>query len=276
MSFRSVLFNPASRPDRFAKALASGADCVALDLEDGTGAQDRPRARKNLEQFLAECPAREVKRTAVRINPPSSPDGRLDLSSMSHWPVMPKLIMVPKVEDCGALSAAAAMVSERGCDTAVCAIVESPLGIENCWEILSGSGCGMAAFGPADYAAAIRVDMQSDLLSFARARLSNAAAAAGKDILDGPALDFRNLPELNRESRRARDLGFSGKIAIHPGQVSVINEVFSANDLDVSEAEEILAAAKNLGGGAFAFRGRMIDKPLLRQAERIVGMARTK
>ena len=283
---RSILFTPATRLARRAgsveRALATGADVVVLDLEDGVGPADKDAARRALGQVFSDADAGvrgQSGRLAVRMNGLDSADGVRDYAAALEWCWWPGMVVVPKVEAAWQVRQVARMVSVSGADASGGAVrllltLETARGLETAAESLAAApALSVVGYGSADHCRETGAAAVAEGLVWARGRVVNAAAAYGLAALDGVWQDYRDLAGLRAEARLVKSLGFSGKIAIHPDQVAVINEVFTPSAADIATARALLAAAAAAGGGAFAFQGRMVDAPILAQAQRVVNTA---
>ena len=271
MPFRSILFTPATRLDRLEKALASGADWVALDLEDGVGPGDKATARQALAEFAETRMAANADRMAIRINRLSLPDGIRDMARMLDWPVWPGLLILPKVESAAEVAQLIALTASLGRNPVILITLESALGLAEASKIAASAPKeAVLAYGSADHLAETGGVMSEPSLAFGRAQVVNAAALAGIPALDGVWLDFKNPAGLIAEAELVKSMGFSGKIVIHPDQVRPINRVFSPSDEEIAAAAALLEASKAAGGGAFAFKGKMVDAPVLARARRLI------
>ena len=276
MALRSLLFTPANRLDRLDKALAAGPDWVALDLEDGVAANQKAAARDALDAFARDGLAAVADRVAVRINPPMGSHGIRDLSAMLDWPVWPGMLILPKVEARAQVSQTAGLIEELGHATRILVTLESAAGVAGAHTILAGAPADAAVgYGSADHMSEVGGNMDAGALAWGRSQVLNAAACAGIPALDGVWLDFRDQDGLLAEARLVRAMGFAGKIAIHPNQIRTIHEAFSPTAEEVEAAKGMIAAAPAAGGGAFAYRGQMVDAPVLERARRIAEIVDT-
>ena len=271
---RSLLFVPADRPDRFGKALASGADAVCIDLEDAVAAERKAEGRAALEAFLAteqDGRAFDGGRGAgapplvVRINEAGSEEGVLDVEALAR-PIA--AVMLPKVRDAVAVRRAARLLGDAA--ASVLPMVETARGLENAVEI-GGADPKVAGlvFGGFDLCLETGAEPCWESLLYARSRVVHAAAASGIAALDMPSRDVRgDLAELREETVRARRLGFSGKVTVHPAQVPVVHEVFSASEPEAERAQRIVEAAREARGGPVLVDGKMVDAPIVESAKR--------
>jgi (S)-citramalyl-CoA lyase len=275
LRIRSILFTPATKLDKLPRARAVAPDWVTLDLEDGVAPADKAGAREALSALASRGFDDMTGATAVRVNTLASPDGVRDLAAMLDWPVWPGLVILPKVESPPQIEQVAAVAQACGKSTALFATFETARGVDDAGRILANApSVAAVGYGSADHTAETGGGFDWQSLYWARGRIANAAAMAGIPAVDGVWLDFRDEEGLRQEAEAVRNMGFVGKIAIHPGQVAAINDTFTPGEAETTQARELLEAAKSAGGGAFEFRGRMIDKPVLRRAERIVAASK--
>jgi len=279
---RSVLFCPASRPERFAKALASGADAVCLDLEDGVGPDAKEGARAEVCRFLegrgAEAEgaggAEPRVELVVRINDPASDLGRRDLEALAATR-LPDAVMVPKVNGPDVLAlVAAALGGAAGAAPVLLPLVESAAGLHRVEE-LAGAGVRLGAlvFGGMDFAAELGARFEWEPLLYARSRIVHAAALAGVGAIDVPWAPLDDPAGLGLETRRVARLGFTGKLAIHPAHVAHIHAALAPDPAEVDSALRIVEAAEGATEGVVVVDGRMVDRPIVLAARRILARA---
>lgn len=275
MRLRSVLFSPADRPDRVRKVLENGAaDVVVADLEDGVAPDNKADARRAAADLLRDVPEAPAVR-AVRINawPGSLAEDDLD----AVLPSRPDLIVVPKAEDVDAVRALDARLAEAGADdTRLLLILETARGVMRASDLAAASDRVVAvAFGAEDLSADVGIRRRPDNSTVAvpRALVPIAAAAAGVRAIDMITADFHDTDRCAREAAEARDLGYAGKMCIHPAQLDVVHDAFAPSQDDVAWAKKVLEAAEDHGiqaGGVIVVDGEMVDVPLVEQARRII------
>ena len=280
---RSMLFVPGDRPERFGKAAASGADAVILDLEDAVVAERRSQARTEIAAWLRSG---ERKVPAwVRINPVDSDDSLADLAAIID--ARPDGIVLPKARDGSDVERAHHWLESlevrngfaRGSIGLLPLITESAGALLRAASFVSlpARVVGLT-WGAEDLAADIgaagnkTADGEYELtFALARSFCLLAAAAAGVAAFDTIDTDLRDAAAIERRARASRRQGFAGKLAIHPAQVAPIHAAFSPTPEEIERAERVIAAFRAApGAGAVAFEGGMLDKPHLRQAERIL------
>ena len=273
-SRRSFIFMPGLKPEMFTKAAASGADIVCIDLEDAIAPQHKDQARANTVALTADLPPHDGVEVIVRINCTRTAEGLADLSALLEAGDSFPAIMLPKVKSPGEVRAVDEMLDEYGLATRLHVIIETNDGLETAYEIARSSNRIEALFfGGVDMAADLRCDTDWESLSYARSRVVHAAAGAGLDVVDVPYLDLDDLDGMRVEAERAAALGFSGKGSIHPKQVPILNEVFSPDADAVAYAEKVVAAFAAADSGLVVVDGKLIEKPVLRTAHRILAAA---
>ena len=261
MPGRSYLFVPGTRPDRFEKALGSGADAVILDLEDAVSVAEKDEARGAISAWLSpERPA------YVRVNGASTEWFRDDLDAVAR----PGLsgILLPKAEEPRQISDAAALLPD---EATVVPILETALGIWDARPLAAAHRVERLAFGTLDFTLDVGVDGEGKELLYARSRLVLASRVAGiLPPLDGVTAALEDPDRLAADVDRARRLGFGGKLCIHPRQVEAVNRGFSPSETEVSRARRIVEAAETAGTGAFRVDGEMVDRPVLERARSVL------
>jgi citrate lyase subunit beta/citryl-CoA lyase len=256
---RSYLFVPADRPERYAKALASGADTVIVDLEDAVAASAKEGARAALAAWLDGGGSG----IAVRINDAASPEFDADLAIAAHPGV--SAIVVAKAER----SADLARVRAAAPAAALLPLIETAAGIDRLREIAHAPGVQRLCFGSIDLQLDLGIEESGDgseLLAF-RSALVLASRLAGLEApVDGVSTAIDDAGALDADTRRARRLGFGAKLCIHPRQVAVVHAAFAPSPAELAWAERVVAASAASAGGAVAVDGRMVDRPVLLRA----------
>ena len=271
---RSFIFSPALRPDRFPKALASGADIVCVELEDGVAPKDKDEARRNALALFSAPQADDGVERLVRINSLRSAFGLADLQAILDAERPPPALMLPKVTSPDEVTWLDDLFAERGHDIRLQVIIETNAGLEAAYEIARASPrIDALLFGGVDMAADLRCRVAWEPLLYARSRVVHAAAGAGIDAIDVPWLDLEDPEGMRREALLARELGFSGKGAIHPRQVPIVNEVFTPDETTIAHARRIIAAFEEADTGLVVVDGKLIEKPVLREMQRILSIA---
>jgi len=273
---RSFIFSPGSNPAMFPKALASGTDMVCMELEDGVAPEHKDEARKNVIQFFAEPQDDDGVERIVRINCLRSAFGLADVQAILNANSPPPGLMLPKVMTSDEVIWLDGLLTERGHNCQLHIIIETNAGLEAVYDIAKSSPRVQTLFfGGVDMSADLRCSNKWEPLLYARSRVIHAAATAGLDAIDVPFLDLQDHAELERSAIQARDLGFCGKGAIHPKQIPIINNVFTPDQDMIDKANRIIAAFEKAGTGLVVIDGKLIEKPVLREMQRIVKIHET-
>ena len=271
---RSFIFSPGLNPAMFPKALNSGTDIVCVELEDGIAPKDKAAARSNAISLFAEPQADDGVERIVRINCLRTAFGLDDVQAVLEAETPPPALMLPKVMTPDEVAWLDDLLSERGHDIRLHVIIETNAGLEAAYEIAQSSPrIDALFFGGVDMAAELRCENAWGPLLYARSRVVHAAAAAGIDAIDVPYLDLEDLDGMKKEAELARDLGFSGKGSIHPKQIPILNGVFTPDEAKVARAHRILDEFAAADTGLVVVDGKLIEKPVLREMERIVSIA---
>lgn len=278
MKLRSMLFVPGDRPERMAKALGLGADALILDLEDSVAEENKPEARRAVAEFRAAHPTAPV---WIRINPIDGPEAEKDLAVIVGC--RPDGVMLPKAEGGDAVTELARRLTERGNVTAMILplATETPTALFALGTYVGAKRLAGLSWGAEDLSAAIGASSAREEdgrytppFELARSLCLFGAAAAGVPPIETVYPDFRDLQGLAAYAARARRDGFLGMLAIHPAQVPVINAAFSPSAAEIAHAQAVADAfAANPGAGVLSLDGKMIDRPHLVQAQRILALA---
>jgi citrate lyase subunit beta/citryl-CoA lyase len=253
------LFVPGDRPERFAKAVASGADAVVLDLEDAVAPDRKEAARRAIQ---TQCPTGLP--VIVRINAAASPHFQADLAALKELPLA--AVMLAKAEHAADIAAVRARL---GANMAVIPLIESARGIANLAAILASDGVWVAAFGALDCALDLGCQPSWEALQLVRCELVLRSRLAGKLApIDGVTTSLDDVALIEAEARRASDLGFGGKLAIHPKQVAAITRAFKPDEAAIAWANKVMQVATS--GAAVQVDGAMVDLPLIERARRIL------
>jgi citrate lyase subunit beta / citryl-CoA lyase len=261
----AILFCPADRPERFAKA-SERADAVIIDLEDAVAPTDKKSARQALRASDLD-----PTRTIVRVNARGTVDHVLDMEAVTETGY--RILMLPKAERA---SDAAALAESTGRE--VVALVETAAGVLNAEALAAEPSVVALMWGAEDLVASLGGTSSRgpdgryrDVARHARARVLLAAGGNGKAAIDAVHLDIADLAGLEEETRDAAAQGFAATACIHPGQVETIRAAYRPSAEEVAWASGVLAAAGESGSaGVFRFEGRMVDEPVLRHARRVL------
>lgn len=266
ISLRATLFVPANRPDRIPKALESGADLVCVDLEDAILADDKVSARQTLLAFLKTA-SYDRRRLSVRINDPRTELGCQDLADIAASGLTVETLVIPKATESIDLDR---VIDMSPATKQLIVLVETAQGLSNVFMLAAHARVLAIAFGSADWSTEIGCSMEWEPLLYARSKIVHAAVAGGAIPLDGAWLDLDDQDGLEAESRRLHNLGFQGRIALHPKQVPLVLRSFSADEESIKHARKVLEAANNSRAGAFQIDGKIIDEPMIKRARQLL------
>lgn len=254
------LFVPGSRPERFGKADASGADAVILDLEDAVAPADKDRAR---DAVLAHATALKT-RVIIRVNAAGTPWHEVDIEAVRR--LDGACIMLPKAERPEDI---AKLASRVGHALPVIALVESAAGLAHLADILAVPGTVAIAFGSVDFSLDLGCAHERQALLMARSEIVWRSRAANRAApIDGVTTDIGSPDIAEDDARHAVNLGFGGKMAIHPKQIEPIRRAFRPTEADIAWAHAVLGAA--ISGEAVQLNGAMVDRPVVEGARRIM------
>jgi citrate lyase subunit beta/citryl-CoA lyase len=283
MILRSFLFVPADSKKKLAKARGSAADALILDLEDSVAAENRPKGRALIREFLQDSHRKSI---WVRINPLGSEDFIRDVETVVAS--QPAGFVIPKPEGPHTLNVIDAHILTReslanlppGGIKLLPVATESPTAVLSLSDYRSPpSRLAALTWGAEDLAAQLGAAGNRDesgefLLTFkiVRTLCLMAAKAAGVEAIETLHANFRDTAGLERAARAAQREGFTGMLAIHPDQVETINAAFTPSQVDVEHARKVVAAFQS-GAGVVSLDGRMLDQPHLKQAQHILALA---
>jgi|TARA_Y200000002_G_scaffold275823_1_gene230082 (S)-citramalyl-CoA lyase len=271
---RSFIFTPGLTPSMFPKAIASGADMVCIELEDGIAIKDKNEARKNTIEALKSLEVKNDVELVVRINCQRTKFGLLDLEAFVSSGLKVKALMLPKVKTPDEITFIDDLLTDSGLDTDLHVIMETNEALENIYDIAHASKRTVALyFGGVDMAAELRVPNNYQNLLYARSKLVHAGASVGIDVIDVPYLDLEDMEGMKKEAELVRDLGFTGKGSIHPKQINVLNEIFTPPQEEISKAKKILDQFSESDTGLVVIDGKLIEKPVLREMKRKILIA---
>ena len=264
---RSFLFVPGNRPERFAKALASGADAVIIDLEDAVPLDAKDTARDALLAAWPSLAAAERARLLVRVNPAGTPWHEADLAALGHLPGLGAL-MLPKAENAQQVEQAF-----RTSSMMVLPLIESAEGVGQMDAIARAAGTLRLGLGHIDLQADLGMRCGPDEVELAPVRLALVVASrrAGLPVpVDGVTTATQDAEVLTADAQRSRRFGFGAKLCIHPAQVAGVHQALAPTEAECDWARRVLAAELAAGGGAFSVDGKMVDPPVLLLARQIL------
>jgi citrate lyase subunit beta/citryl-CoA lyase len=268
---RSLLFVPADSQSKIVKAAQVAADVLILDWEDAVLSKDKASARVLTIDMLKHLTVHQS--VFIRCNSVGSSAFEEDCRALQEC--VPDGIVLSKccsAEDVHKLQDLLDAIDPR-CQCQICPLVESPQGLLHADSIAGASKrVRMVAFGAEDFSAEMRIVQTPEELEllYARSAIVAACRARGREPIDSPCLELRQSERVRTTAQRARNMGFSGKLAIHPNQVPIINEVFSPSEAEVCEARRIVESMSAAPSGVVMVDGRMVDEAILRRARSIL------
>jgi len=265
MHYRSQLFVPGNRPERFEKACTAGADLVCIDLEDAVGPADKAKARIDVLAWLAQT---QHKHVSLRINGLGTADGLADIEALKESGLTLPFLMIPKV-------ASRSQMNDLDDDLPNAlgpffAIIESAEGLLNCEGIFSNGRVKLGMYGAIDYAGDVDCDLAWETHLYARSKLVATAMVYDVQLFDVPHINVRDLDDCEATTRRAKALGIHARSAIHPAQVERIHTALAPSSDDVSQAERVIAAYDAAEGNVVLLDGKFIEAPVVKKARRIL------
>lgn len=267
---RSFLFVPGHRPERFAKALASGAEAVIIDLEDAVPLDAKATARDALLAAWSGLNAAERARMLVRVNPPGTPWHEADLSAVARLSGLGAL-MLPKAEHPQQVEQAF-----RSSGVPVLPLIESAEGLGQMDAIARATGVLRLGLGHIDLQADLGMRCGPDEAELAPVRLAMVVASRRAGLpspVDGVTTATQDAEVLTADAQRSRRFGFGAKLCIHPAQVAGVHQALAPTEAECDWARRVLAAEVAAGGGAFSVDGKMVDPPVLLLARKILQTA---
>lgn len=270
---RTFLFVPADRPERHARALASGAGAVIVDLEDAVAPEHKAAAREQLAGSHAALSAGERRRLLVRVNPCGTAwhdDDRALVAQLSRQGLAG--VVLPKAERAEELAALAAAVGPQG---VLVPLIESAAGLAALDALANAPQVLRLAFGHLDFQADLGLACEADEAELVPVRLALVLASRRAGLaapIDGVSPDWRDLERLQLDAARARRGGFGAKLCIHPEQVRPVHAALGPSAEQLAWAQRVNGAMQAAGGGVISLDGRMVDAPVLRLAQRLLAL----
>lgn len=266
----NFLFVPGTRPDRFSKALDSGADAVVLDLEDAVAQQDKEKARQAIREAWSTFTPAQKKRLVVRSNSPGSHFYSEDLILAEELDIA--CLMIPKSESLDQINGVAQILP----NTAIIPMIETAIGLDRLNEIANSEQVIRLALGNLDLQVDLGIvcDAQETELQSARFQIVLASRLAQiAPPIDGVTPSTDDSERITNDAQRAKRMGFGAKLCIHPKQVPLVKAAFMPNTDDITWAMRVIQADKASKGEAVKLDGRMIDRPVVLLAQRILAIA---
>ncbi|MDP9929083.1 HpcH/HpaI aldolase/citrate lyase family protein [Variovorax paradoxus] len=271
---RTFLFVPADRPERHARALATGAGGVIVDLEDAVAPDRKVVAREQLRASVAALTAAERGRLLVRINAHSTlwHDGDRALVSELAAESLIAGVVLPKAERAADLHRLATDIGPKG---VLVPLIESAAGLEAAAELAAAPQVLRLAFGNLDFQADLGLACDASEAELVPVRLALVLASRRSGLaapIDGVTPDWRDAERLAADTARTRRGGFGAKLCIHPDQVAPVHAALGPSDDELAWARRVLDATQAAGGGVVSLDGRMVDAPVVRLAERLLAL----
>ena len=277
--YRCLLFVPGDSEAKLEKAAGLPADAIVIDWEDAV----LPAHKVTARETTAASPRRRgpsEQAVIVRVNPVGSEDFRADCEALSGLgaDTLPDGVMIAKCASAEEIREAAAFLEQidPSGGLGLYAVIESARGVVNAASIFAASDRVVAAaFGAEDFSAeiGIRRGPEDAELLYARSAVVTAARAADCEVYDSPSMDFRDLDKVKAAAERARNLGFSGQLAIHPAQIPIVHQAFDPSPEEIAAAKDLLGIFELEGRGVIGVNGRMVDEPILKRARRTLAQA---
>lgn len=265
---RSLLFVPGNRPERFAKALASGADTVIIDFEDSVAPTEKLAARQMLKASWRDFSPAERARITVRINAAGTVWHEDDLLFLAKLGAVG--VVLPKAESASQLAHASALL---GPSCPLVPLIESVAGLDALDTLARSPQVVRLAFGNLDFQADVAMACSTDESELAPVRLALVLASRRAELpapIDGVTASLKDTAQLAFDAERSRRLGFGAKLCIHPSQVAPVNTAFSVTAAELDWAQRVMTAIDAAGGGVASLDGRMVDAPVMRHAQRLL------
>jgi len=271
---RAFLFVPADRPERHARALATGAGGVIVDLEDAVAPERKVAAREALAASFAKLPEIDRQRLLVRINAAGTPwheDDCVQAGALVAQGLIAGVVL-PKAERAAHLSRIAEAIGPKG---VLVPLIESAEGLSAVEELAAGPQVLRLAFGNLDFQADLGLACDGDEAELVPVRLALLLASRRTGLpapIDGVTPDWRDASRLAADTARARRGGFGAKLCIHPDQVAPVHAALGPSADEVAWARRVIDAVRAAGGGVVSLDGRMVDAPVVRLAERLLAL----
>ena len=264
----TYLFVPGNRPERFAKALASGADRVIIDLEDAVAPADKADARTAIADWMRGAGEQRAK-VLIRVNDAASPWHADDLQLAAQ--VQATCVMLPKCETASQVTAVLALLPPTA---TVLPLIETARGMTALAEIATAPRVSRLAFGSLDYMADLEIPADSLALDIAATHIAVASRAAGLPSPVAGVTPELDTARVTADMQQARRLGFGAKMCIHPSQIAAVQAALMPSAAELAWADRVLQAWQHSDGSAIQLDGRMVDRPVALRAERIAALSR--
>lgn len=263
--YRSQLFVPGNREDRFEKACQAGADLVCIDLEDAVGPSEKDDSRKTVLKWLSETQHENV---SLRINGLDTEMGQKDIAALSKSGLSLPFLMIPKVGSKKQIEDLADILPDALGPFFV--IIESAEGLLNAAEIFAHPRVSLGMYGAIDYAGEVDCDLEWETHLFARSKLVAAATAYNVQLFDTPHIHVRDLEDCEATTHQAKAIGIHARSAIHPAQIERIHSALTPTADEVSYAKRVVEAYDGANGNVVLLDGKFIEEPVVKRARRVL------
>ncbi|WP_233342886.1 CoA ester lyase [Burkholderia cepacia] len=261
---KSFLFVPGSKPERFDKAFSSNADAVIIDLEDAVSPEQKDQARNAVTDWVTAN-----RRVIVRVNGRGTPWFERD-ALLGRLPGVAGIIL-PKAESAADVTTLVSLVKAK---IRVFPLIESAQGLWNAIEIAKAPFVQKLLFGTLDFMVDMNMELANEELNTFRVQLAMASRVAGIGApIDGVTTCLEDTEHVKRDALNGKRWGFSGKLCIHPRQVEVVNQCYVSSETEIAWAQRVIDASRDAMGAAVSVDGKMVDRPLVLHAQRILEMS---
>lgn len=236
-----------------------------MDLEDSVPADQKAEARDSVLDALESL---DLKKTAIRINGIKTSSGLKDLLALAETEYPPSMVFIPMVESAAEVEIVRAILGDK--IDGLVPLIETVKGLRTGDSIAASEGVTAMMFGGGDFSAQLGTKLAWEPLFVARSQFVMCCASANVAAVDVPYVNISNDDGLAEECRKAKDLGFQAKAAIHPKQLEILKEVMRPSDREIAEAKEAIAAYEEAGGKAISYNGHMLEAPLMERYRRVL------
>ena len=271
---RSLLFVPGARLEILPKAEASRTDIICIDLEDAVADDAKDAVRAEAITAVADYASQDKTEIWLRINSIRSTEGMADIIALAESDTAPDGLMLPKISSPEEIRILRDVLSTKHSELKFHPLIETTEGLKWAYEIAKSSHkIGSLLLGGFDMSANLRVEPGWKALLYARQKLVLAAANAKVDLLDMPFFGLDDPDNLKGESQNAADIGFTGKCAIHPKQIEIINEVFSPSAEEIARAKDLISKYEAQDKAFVEIDGVLMEKPIVERLYRTLAIA---
>lgn len=259
----------------------TGADAIIFDLEDSVNPDEKDRARLCVMEALKNIDFRNTE-VIVRVNSLNNEVGRKDICEIAR--MRPHALMIPKASEDSIKAVDEVLAGIEGIERMAAGriklfpLIETALGVENIYNIIkAASRVTGVLFGAEDFTAEMGVNRteEGDEIFYARSKVAICCKACNVDAIDTPFVNFKNDEGLIKDTKKAKQIGMTGKAAIHPVQIDKIHKVFAPTEEEIRYAKKVLEARALMkkAGGVLQLDGKMIDAPIIERAAKVISMA---